>query len=703
MKSELLLAFNQLCAERNLPRETVMEAIRAAIVSAYRRDTGVPSHQNITAQIDLETGKVRILTERLVVAKVSDPQTEILLEEARRINPRVQPGETVMVDTTPANFGRIAAQAARQRIMQCIREAEREVRYAHFAEQEGELVHGVIQSVSPQQVILHLERTEAILPRKEMIPGERYVLHDRIRVYVLEVKKTPRGPQIIVSRNHWKLLKRLLELEVPEIASGAVEIKAIAREAGVRSKVAVTARQPGIDPVGACIGMSGMRIQSILRELGNEKVDIIEWSPDPVIFVAKALGPAKVLSVVLDEDAPDPIAYVVVPDDQLSLAIGKAGLNARLATKLTGWRIDVQSATEASQWALKQVNENPEIMSTMELSTVLVSQVQAALTRHEQERMPYNAEELLAMRQLIEKVRGYQLALKQGQRDRRKAKVRKSAAEEERQAREAAIREARARIPIHAYQISLEDLGLSERTRKHLERHKLTNAGLLMEQLAEGEEGLLKLEGIGARVLAEIREALNRISPAPAPKEIRAPVAVPEAEPTVAPPPVIEETPPVVVSEEARVVAAEMPAEVVPVEPKVLPEEVVSAATDFVPATETPILLEHPEAVAPAAPAITEIPTDAVTLAEEALVKAPVSSGETTMLSAEPPILAPETISEIEEWEEDEEEEEEIQKLGRKVHKRHKKPRREFIYDEELGRTIAIRKHRRRGEDWEDF
>ncbi len=697
MKSELLLAFNQICAERNLPREVVLEAIRAAIVSAYRRDVGAPSHQNITAQIDLETGKTRILTEKQVMAEVSDPQTEISLEEARKLNPKAQLGETVMVDTTPNNFGRIAAQAARQRIMQCIREAEREVRYAHFAEQEGELVHGVIQSVTPQQVTLHLERTEAVLPRKEMVPGERYVLHDRIRVYVLEVKKTPRGPQITVSRSHWKLLRRLLELEVPEIASGIVEIKAIAREAGSRSKVAVVARQPGVDPVGACIGMRGMRIQSILRELGNEKVDIIEWSPDPVTFIAKALGPAKVLSVVLDEGAAEPIAYVVVPDDQLSLAIGKAGQNARLAAKLTGWRIDIQSATEAAQWALKQVNDDPDLLPALGHAAEALPQVAAALTRHAQEKMPYNAEELLAMRQVIEKVREYYLAQKREGRGRRKPKSRLSAAEQERLAREAAIREARARIPAHAYQISLEELGLSERTRKHLERYELTSAGLLMERLAEGEEGLLKLEGIGARVLAEIREALGQLQLPVAPPE-EAPVpqveTAPEA-PTVPTLPLAAETAPAFVPEEApQVVAKEIPAETVPAEVEFVPEEAVPAFVEPPTVSET--------AASPAEPAV--IPAEKPVIVES-VVQAEATVAESAPSQAEPEVLSLEAIAESLVVEEEVWEEEEVveKKFTRKPSKRHKKPRREFIYDEELGRAVAIRKHRRRGEDWEDF
>jgi len=711
MKSELLLAFNQICAERNLPRDVVMEAIRAAIVSAYKRDVGAPQHQNVTAQIDLETGKTRIFTERRVVAEVTDPQVEISLEEARRINPRVQLGETVMVDSTPSDFGRIAAQAARQRIMQCIREAEREARYTRLIEQEGELVQGVVQSVTPQGVILHLERTEAILPRKEMVPGEHYAIHDRIRVYVLEVNKTPRGPQIIVSRSHKKMLQRLLELEVPEIQSGAIEIKAIAREAGSRSKVAVFSRQPGLDPVGSCIGVRGTRIQSILRELGSEKVDIIEWSPDPVTFIAKALSPARVLSVVLDEDSTEPIAYVVVPDDQLSLAIGKSGQNARLAAKLTGWRVDIQSATEAIQWVLRQIKTDPDLLSALGPTAELVPQVEAALARRNQEKTPYTAEELLIIRQVVEKVRNHLLEVKRARKGRRKpTKARPTAAEEERQAREAAIREACARIPVHAYQIPISELGLSERTQKHLERHRLTSVGLLMERLAEGEEGLLKLEGIGARVLSEIREALGPfLAPVVAPAQ-EAPV--PEAAPGPAAPiaevsPEVEEGPPGV-AEEVPAILAPI-AEAVPAEPSLLPEEAIRAEPDFLPEEEVPAAPAFlPEETVPAdvppvqetAPAVVEPPAP-VAVPEEAPAALVIPPAEPTLVAEEavPGFVVEVEVEEAGEWEEEVVE----RKLGRKPTKRHKKPRREYIYDEELGRAVAIRKHRRRGEDWEEF
>lgn len=654
MKSELLLAFNQICSERNLSREVVLETICTALASAYRRNVGAPTSQNITADIDLETGKARVFVEKRVVDRVSDPQIEISLEKARAINPRAQEGDLVMVESTPQDFGRIAAQTARQVILQRIREAEREAQYAHYIEQEGELVYGTVQSVTPQHITLHLERTEAILPRKEMVPGERYVLHDRIRAYVIEVKKTGRGPQIVVSRSHKKMLQRLLELEVPEIANGTVEIKSIAREAGSRSKVAVVARQEGVDPVGACVGMRGMRIQSIVKELGGEKVDIVEWSPDPVTFIAKALGPAKVLSVMLEEDPVEgQMASVVVPDDQLSLAIGKAGQNARLAAKLTGWRIDIQGVTEAAQWALKQVNEDPEVLPALGQTAELLPLVAATLRRHNQEEMPYNAEELVAVRQVIEGVRAYYIASRNAKRARLRAEeaARRAALEEARTARERSIREARARIPAAAYEIPLAEIGLSSRVLAHLQRSKLTNVGQLLEHLAEGDEGLLRLEGIGPKALTEVREALDRLDLQPAEPEVVEVAAEVEAIPVVAE-------------------AVE--------EPQPEPVEIV-------------------EEVAPEEVAVVEAPVTAVVeaVAEEGAIPAPEPTAEVPLEEEEAP----------EGWEEFEEEEEEPELLlEKRKKKRRKKPLREIIYDEELGRMVAVRRHRRgEEEEWEDY
>ena len=369
-----MLAINQVCAERQLAKEVVLEAVETALVTAYKRNFGTAV--NITAKIDPETGTARVFTEKAIVSDVKDPKAQISLEEARTINPAAQVGETVLVETTPKDFGRIAAQTAKQVILQRIREAERDQLYAAYAEREGEIVTGTIQSIDSQVVIVNLGKAEGTLPRSEQIPGERYRLNQRLRAYVMEVEKNPRGPRIVLSRNHRNMLRRLLELEVPEIYNGAVEIKAIAREPGSRSKVAVAALRPGVDPVGSCVGMRGTRIQGIVSELNGEKIDVVEWSPDVVRFISNALSPAPVMSVRLDDSPDGKTATVIVPDKQLSLAIGKEGQNARLAAKLTGWRIDIKSATEAAaqvfapEEAEKKAEAKPAVTSEEFLSKV---------------------------------------------------------------------------------------------------------------------------------------------------------------------------------------------------------------------------------------------------------------------------------------------------------------------------------------------
>lgn len=347
MKSDFLLAITQLCSERNLPKEVVIEAIQAALISAYKRNFGAA--RNVSVKLDLSSGKAKVYAEKEVMEEVQDERSQISLAEARKIDENAEVGGTVTIEATPRRFGRIAAQTAKQVILQRIREAERDALYEAYADREGEIVSGTIKSMHAQVINLNLGRAEAILPRSEQIPTERYHLNQRIRVYVLEVRKTNRGPRIIVSRAHRNMLRRLLELEVPEIFNGAVEIKAIAREAGFRSKVAVTAIQEEIDPVGSCVGVRGVRIQSVVNELNGEKIDVVEWSPDTATFIANALSPAKVIEVELQKDKGGKTATVVVPDDRLSLAIGRAGQNARLAAKLTGWRIDIKSASEMEE------------------------------------------------------------------------------------------------------------------------------------------------------------------------------------------------------------------------------------------------------------------------------------------------------------------------------------------------------------------
>jgi N utilization substance protein A len=281
MRSEFEVAFNEISELRALPRDVVLEALRTALISAYRRDANASAAQSVEVEIDPNTGRARIFVEKEVVDSVLNPNTEVDLEKARYYNPESNIGDTVMVQVegTTKKFGRIAAQTAKQVILQKIREAERNVLYEEYIEREGDLINGTVQSVNPSMVTLSLGRAEAIMPRAHQIPGEKYKPHDKLRTYVLEVKRSNRGPQIIVSRGHRNMLRRLLEYEVPEIYNGQVEIKNIAREAGYRSKVAVAALQEGIDPVGACVGMRGMRIQNIVKELHDEKIDVIEWTP----------------------------------------------------------------------------------------------------------------------------------------------------------------------------------------------------------------------------------------------------------------------------------------------------------------------------------------------------------------------------------------------------------------------------------------
>ena len=345
------MAINQICSERNLPQEIIFEAIESALVSAYRRNFG--GGQNIKATIDSKTGEPHVFAECIVVDKVEDERFELPLKQALKIDPETELGQLVKVDVTPKSFGRIAAQTAKQVILQRIREAERDALFSSYADREGELINGMVANVTSHTITLNLGRTEAIMPRSQQVPGERYRIGQRIRAYVMEVRRTSRGPQIVVSRTHRRMLRRLLELEVPEIYNGTVEIKAIAREAGSRSKVAVAALQEGVDPVGSCVGIRGMRIQSIVNELGGEKIDVVEWSADTSMFIGNALSPARVRQALLDETGGRKTATVIVPDDQLSLAIGKEGQNARLAAKLTGWRIDIKSISEAAHDTLR--------------------------------------------------------------------------------------------------------------------------------------------------------------------------------------------------------------------------------------------------------------------------------------------------------------------------------------------------------------
>ena len=350
MNRELITVIKQISAEKGIDPETLYEALESALLSASKKDPG--TGDSMRMHIDRDTGQIRVYGRKKVVEEVLDPRSEISLAEAKALNPDAELDVELEQELPPQEFGRIAAQTAKQVILQRVRDAEREGIYSEFAGKEGQILRGVVHRIEKRNVILEIGKAEAILPEREQIPGERYNPGDRIRAYVLEVRRTVKGPQISLSRTHPGYLARLFETEIPEIQEGIVVVKATAREAGERAKVAVASTKRDVDPIGACVGLRGTRIQVISRELRGEKIDIIEWSHDPATFVARALSPAKVSSVTIDEtaledmDAAQPAALVIVPDNQLSLAIGKKGQNARLAAKLTGMRIDIKSETE---------------------------------------------------------------------------------------------------------------------------------------------------------------------------------------------------------------------------------------------------------------------------------------------------------------------------------------------------------------------
>lgn len=361
MNLELIGALTELEKERGISKELLLDAIETAIISAYKKNYGATSSSSVRVELNHNTGEIHVYSRRVVVDEVVDETTEISLEEARELDANYELGDVVEREVTPAEFGRIAAQTAKQVVIQKIREAERSIVYDVYSNREGDVVTGTVQRADQRQVLVDLGDVEAVLPASEMIPGEAYIPHSKMRFYINEVRQTSKGPQIFLSRTHPGLLRALFELEVPEIQSGEVEIKSVAREAGNRSKIAVYSRDPNIDPVGACVGARGSRVQAVVAELGNERIDVVQWEKDIAEFVKNALSPAKVLYVVTDPD--EKVAHTVVPDDQLSLAIGKEGQNARLAARLTGWRIDIKSASQAAELGLEPqpvVAELPE-------------------------------------------------------------------------------------------------------------------------------------------------------------------------------------------------------------------------------------------------------------------------------------------------------------------------------------------------------
>jgi transcription termination/antitermination protein NusA len=679
MKNEFELAFNEIRNQRALPQETVLEALKTALVSAYRRYSGASAAQQVEATIDPATGRARIMVEKEVVDDVQHPLTEVSLEKARFYDPEAQLFDTVMVQVegTTKKFGRIAAQTAKQVILQKIREAERNNLYDEFVDREGDVLTGTVQNVTSGTVTVSLGRAEAVMPRSHQIPSERYRQHDKLRVYVVEVKKTNKGPQIVVSRSHRSMLKRLLEFEVPEIYNGQVEIKSIAREAGYRSKVAVAALQEGIDPVGACVGMRGMRIQNIVRELHEEKIDIIEWHTDNKQFISRALSPARVTGVYLEDDIETgKTAVVIVPNDQLSLAIGREGQNARLAAKLTGWRIDIKSVTEAVEVVLQRLNQ-PPFNLLAQRHPKLIEDAQRIMEKRDEDRtvMP---EEYTSLSELANKAEELLVA----------------AREEARQERLAEIEAVKSTVPEQLFEVPVDQLNASPHILARLE--SLENVGEVMWRFLIDEKHIgSMLRDLPASAFDSVKEALDDIMMAAVMGELVVPTAAPEAEVESSGAEVeaaaeVEATG-ATDSVEAEVVAAEPEAEATAEAPELETDDdeapPMAFPTDVAPEESAPAPIKElptPEGMVPAAfPMVDEPEEDQAAEKDEAKAK--------PATQPEPP------TDEFDDFEYDE--------AGDKVKKKGKKKKRQLVYDENAGRVVSKRKRKggRARDTWEDL
>lgn len=526
-KNDFALAFNEVLEEKQLAKDVVISAIESAMVSAYRRAVGASTAQHVESKLDPETGIVTVYAEKEVVEdSVIDERTEVLIDEARKVNPEAQPGDMVVVESTPADFGRVAAQTARQVIQQRIREAERSNQMEYYQRQEGEIVSGLVQAINTQGITIGLDmKAEGVMPNNQRIPGEKLKLHDRVRAVVMEVKDGTRGPQIILSRAHRNFLRRLMENEVPEIYHGIVEIRAIAREPGARAKVAVSATQPGIDPVGACVGQKGVRIQAIVKELHDEKIDIILWDADPVAYISKAISPAKVTGVYLTEE--ERTATVVVGEDQLSLAIGRDGQNARLAAKLTSWRIDIKSLSEAAGDSLAKLQGDAELQNMLKAAVEVMPQVEEILAKKAENRL-ITPEEFHTLEQFVDRV------------ERRMILAKEEAAREDDE-RVAAVR---AEIPAAAFNMPLDQAtNLKEHVFNILTEAGYETVGQLMFDMKTDQNKVLGLAGIGGKAITNIEEtlaALTFLEPVAEPKVEEAPVAVAAVEPVAETAPVAE-------------------------------------------------------------------------------------------------------------------------------------------------------------------
>jgi len=645
-KSEFALAFNEVLEDKQLPKEVILGAIKSAMVSAYRRAVNASSAQHVEAKVDPETGQMLIYAEKEVVEDVVDERTEVLLEEAKRFVPDVQLGDIAIVETTPADFGRVAAQTARQVIQQRIREAERAAQMEYFDKQSGEIVSGVVQATNAHSTTVGLDmKAEGIMPGNQRIPGERFRLHDRVRAVVLEVKDGSRGPQIILSRSHRNFLRRLLENEVPEIYHGIVEVRAISREPGQRAKVAVMATQPGVDPVGACVGIKGVRIQAIVKELHDEKIDIIQWDPDPVVYISKAISPARVNGVFLSE-RPDTgrTATVVVQEDQLSLAIGRDGQNARLAAKLTGWRIDIKSLIEAAGDAVRKLQTDAELAELLPSVVETVPAIEVILTKKAEGR-PITPEEYTQLSQFVDRV------------ERRTIQIQDEAAREE----EERVTAARAEIPVTAFDMSIYDAGIKEHILNILTEAEFETVGDLMLTLKVDPDKVLGLAGVGPKAMENIEETLAGLTfpePEPEPESEAIAEGAPEAE-QVAGLEAVADAP----GTDERVALPPQGEE----QPEAVSEEVV----------EAPVEEKRPKK-----------DKDEEELTEDSdRVKDDVSLDE---------LFALKEMFQTGRVEEDEESASDDKKKGKKKKKKHV----EIEFDEDLGEVVARKKHKRGDDDF---
>jgi len=574
-----------------------------------------------------------------VVESVQSPLTETPLEFARKFDPEAQLGDLVMVDSTPDDFGRVAAQTARQAIQTRIRLAEHSAQYEFYEKQIGEIISGIVQAANSRGLTIGLElKAEGSMPRKEMIPHEHFRIHDRVRALVAEVKETGRGPQIILSRTHRDFLRRLLENEVPEIFHGVVEIRSIAREPGFRAKVAVSAAQKGIDPVGACVGMRGVRIQAIVRELHGEKIDVIEWNPSPTNFIAKAISPARVVGVYLHESVEGAKnALVIVPEDQLSLAIGKDGQNARLAAKLTGWRIDIKSLTEsASDW-LFMVANNDDLKEYAVQESEAIAKVEESMGRKAEGRILSN-DEYDFIADFVDRTEKFTA----------EKRAAKRAAYQEKK------KEALETIPDAAFDMDLSESELTDSLVDAINEAGIESAGKLVFTARMHPERILEITGIGPKTLEKIEEFGEKL-----PDLVPAP---PEPEP-------------------------EAEAETVPegTEETETADQEVAAAEEA--ETETPVGEEESEASA-------EEVDESVETADEEEEEEPKKKKVESVKSFEELFKL--------ELEDLEPEPEDIDEKSMKKNKKSKKSRR-IEYDEDLGMTISKKKHKRGDDDWSEL